>query len=137
MLLPHLPHSIAWDSAPSPAPQQPGGLLPCQPDMGVIAETPPCPTRAWRGELRHSSFAGRKGRGAVSCSLPPPSPSASGVLLWAASPSGGKTEEAGRGRSFPSGRAAFARDVALALGLAQRELCYTRNTTENFTHLHS
>lgn len=48
-----------------------------------------------------------------------------------------KMEEAGRGRSFPLGRAAFAREVALALGLAQRELRCTRNMTENFTCLHS
>lgn len=45
-------------------------------------------------------------------------------------PRGQEREVAGRGRSFPSGRAA--RDVALVLGLAQRELCCTRNVTENF-----
>lgn len=135
-----LPSFAQWhclDPAPSSAPWQPRGqgdpchanghggdgwdspLLPHMPGGVRWAETPQlCRWRRQRG-----------------CKLLS-APSLSTCPTWGSIPEpiprAGRRERAATGRSFSSGRAAFAGAVALALGLAQQELCCTRNMTENF-----
>lgn len=129
MFLPHVACSTARDPAPFPAPQLPGteGLSHCASQTwGWWLRFPSAPTHGLKAVVRRAdypSFAGGKGRGGVSCSLP----MSLSICLWCPAldrtpeliPKGRKTEMTGRGRSFLSGRAAFARDVVLPWGLAR------------------
>lgn len=145
LLPPLLPGSLGQRGSPTlPARHGADGWdCPLLPHMGW---------KKWWGELTHPTFTGGKGRGVVSCS---PALLLS-ICLWhptlGSTPElilkGWKTEMTGRGRSFPSRRAAFARDVMLPWRLARgscasletwlrtsviSELC----SPLNFIHLHS